>query len=669
MGTAPPSKSEGIGIRAAFRASMLAVTLIAFAIAAVINFIVVTTAEHAKAENSVRSEVNYLCLQIGDFNEREAVRADAGAGGASSRVGDILNGYTMQETGTVILARDGKVIASDDGRIAAGSDIGALLEADAIEAIGASLADSGLQRIDCAGALAKPDPAGVYSQNEIGAYLMAGHQDGYDVVIIEPSSMVYRDWPSIMLYESFVALVILAAMFILISAMLSHTVARRVDAANEALERITAGDLDTRLEVSGTREFRTLSGGINRTVGALQGLITQAEERMNSELEAARVIQESALQRAFPPYPDIPRFDIYASMQAAKQVGGDFYDFFLVGDCAATSGKLAFVIADVSGKGVPAALFMMKAKTQIRDYLEAGIEVGEAVTEANAKLMEGNEAGTFVTAWVGVLDYGTGCVSYVNAGHNPPLLWQRDGGWRWLKQRSGPMLGLFDRTYKAQTVQCKPGDTFLLYTDGVTEAWNAQEEEYGEERLMEVAEEGYRLHPRELLESVRDGVQSWAGGAERSDDITLLTLEVGVPPEITAMLEVPAELPQLGAVNDFLHAELGLRLCPNRIRNQLDIAVEELFANVCNYAYADGGGVGTVRVLRTYSADPASITVELHDKGAPFNPLEHEDPVRPASIEEMPIGGLGIMLARKCVDELRYERIDGCNVVTIVKRW
>lgn len=240
-----------------------------------------------------------------------------------------------------------------------------------------------------------------------------------------------------------------------------------------------------------------------------------------------------------------------------------------------------------------------------------------------------------------------------------------------MRDKSGPVLGLFDMTYRAHSVDCKPGDMFLLYTDGVTEAFNVDEELYGEERLMTVAEEGYRLHARELLESVRKDVASYAQGAEQSDDITILTLEVGVPPEVTGVLEVPAELAQLNTVNDFLHEELDNRLCPQRVQNQLDIAVEELFVNVCKYAYADAAPdvPRIVRIHRTYTADPPSITVDIIDKGVAFDPLAKPDAVTPDNIMDVPIGGLGILMAKKSVNEMSYEREGGSNIVTIVKKW
>jgi len=488
------------------------------------------------------------------------------------------------------------------------------------------------------------------------------------VLIIRPVENLLKEAGSVMKWASRSIVVSLLVSFLLTLHLLHSKVVRPIQQTNNTLASIAGGDLDTRATATGTKEFDALSRDINHTVDILKGLIAEAATRMDSELATARAIQEGALPQIFPPFPDILRFDIYATMVPAREVGGDFYDFFLIGNCNEQAGKLAFVVADVSSKGIPAALFMMRAKTQIRDYLESGLEIGEAIENANHQLCEGNDAGMFVTAWVGVLDYATGHIDYVNAGHNPPLLWQKNVGWRWMRERSGPMLGVFDGIqYKAYSIDCKPSDTLLVYSDGVTEAMDTDEKLYGEQRLFDVADRGYRLHPSKLVRAIRHDVAAYAGDADQSDDITILALEVGVPPEVTATLVVPANVNELATVNDFVHAELGRRHCPVRTQSQLDIAVEELFVNQCLYAFPDRDG--TVRVQCTYSADPPSIAVDLIDDGIPFNPLEKPDAVTPSNLDEVPIGGLGILMAKRSVDSMSYERIDDNNVVTITKRW
>ena len=278
----------------------------------------------------------------------------------------------------------------------------------------------------------------------------------------------------------------------------------------------------------------------------------------------------------------------------------------------------------------------------------------------------------FVTAWVGVLDYATGHVDFVNAGHNPPLLWQGAGGWRWLTEKSGLPLGLFEGLpYEAFSVDCGIGDQFLLYTDGVTEAMNEDGELYGEQNLMEIVQRHFTLHPRMLVDAVRRDVVMHAQGAEQSDDITMLALEVGVPPELTATIIVPADVRELPRVNEFIHTELDHRLCPKSTQNQLDIAVEELFVNVAHYAYPDATpeNPGMARISYTYSAEPPSVRIDIADDGIPYNPLAKPDAVTPDDIMEVPIGGLGILMAKRSVDAMTYERVDDSNVVTIEKKW
>ena len=698
------------GLRTVFGAWLAVVVLLAFMSISAASFAVYSGDELRTAEQDMISEVNYLHAQVDMANSRIDMinevfvqgelnydKVDADLINSLSELFEdrlLLTGYTSEDDGIIVVSVGSLIYASDDPRFAEGSALRKVFDYQTREAIDRSIATGQMQRLvftdpEIVSAIetdATPDDGllRMGAQTYI-AYLYAesaplkfvdddgeNRQIDQKIIMIRSSDQVFSERPAVMIWMTLASLALLIVVFLQVFLLLHRVVARRIDEMNGVLARVTEGDLDARANVHDTSEFESLSEGINTTVSALKGMIAEVETRMDAELATAAAIQESALPGIFPPYPDIMKFDIYASMNAAKQVGGDFYDFFLIGDdCGEYSGKLGFVIADVSGKGVPAALFMMKAKALLRDYVVSGMELGEAVSEANRQLLEGNDESMFVTAWVGVLDYGTGHVDFVNAGHNPPLLWQRDGGWRWMREKSGPMLGLFEMTYRARSVECLPGDMFLLYTDGVTEAFDVDDALYGEERLLSVVEEGYRLHARELLESVRHDVAVYAEGAEQSDDITMLALEVGVPPEMTAVLDVPAELPQLNRVNEFLHAELDRRLCPTRVQNQLDIAVEELFVNVCKYAYANAAPdvPRTVRIYRSYSAEPPSVTVDIVDAGVAFDPLAKPDAVTPSDIRDVPIGGLGILMAKKCTDEMRYERSDGNNIVTIVKRW
>lgn len=691
------------GMRTIFGSWLLVVAALAFMVTGAISFVAITENAKADAEKLMQSEVGYLKTQLQDADKRtDALFEFMDSVGVSVSqlddeaidkaaetvsIGGLLNGYTPEDDGVLLVLYPGLeaegeqvdetesyyVFMSNDGRFPENTPLDTLVSNEVITAIGESLATGKMVRTIDDGT---PDDAIADASYDFISthisYLYAGQEDWYVIAIMQPASMVFEERFATMAWVTLTALVLLIVMLFILFRLLNRIVARRIDETNDVLGQITQGNLEARVNVYDTREFSSLSNGINSTVEALQGWIVEAETRMDAELATAKSIQESALPRIFPPYPDILRFDIYASMNPAREVGGDFYDFFLVGgDSGPDGGKLGFVIADVSGKGVPAALFMMNAKALIRGYVEGGMELGEAIENANRKLCNGNDAGMFVTAWVGVLDYVTGHVNFVNAGHNPPLLWQ-NGSWRWLKERSGLPLGLFEGLpYEAHSIDCQIGDQFLLYTDGVTEAMDVNDKQYGEQRLEEFATASYPLHPRELIEAVRRSVAAYAEGAEQSDDITILALEVGVPPEITATLTVPADVTELPHVNEFIHTELDRRLCPMRTQNQLDIAVEELFVNVAHYAYPDATpeNPGSVRISYTYSAEPPSITVDIADDGIPYDPLAKPDAVTPDDIMDVPIGGLGILMAKRSVDEMRYARIDGSNVVTILKKW
>ena len=247
----------------------------------------------------------------------------------------------------------------------------------------------------------------------------------------------------------------------------------------------------------------------------------QIKEQRAKEMKMASDIQESAIPRVFPPFPGEKRVDIYASMDTAKEVGGDFYDFYFSGP-----GKITFLIADVSDKGVPAALFMMRAKTIIKSIAQTGKPVAEVVTEANDALCEGNGANMFVTAWVGEIDLCTGRVAYVNAGHNPPILLRADGKNDYLRTRAGLVLGAMPGIkYRSQEAMLAPGDAIYLYTDGVTEQTNAQGELFGEERLISFISGGhFRDEPNAILSSVSERISAFAAGTEQADDRTQLVI-------------------------------------------------------------------------------------------------------------------------------------------------
>ena len=319
---------------------------------------------------------------------------------------------------------------------------------------------------------------------------------------------------------TFVIILIFSVLFVLIYCLIRRMIVDNIHSINNSLGRITAGNLDEVVDVRSSEEFISLSDDINNTVDTLKHYIDEAAARIDRELEFAREIQYSSLPSIFPPFPKHKEFDIFASMDTAKEVGGDFYDFYFVGP-----DKLAFLVADVSGKGIPAAMFMMRARAVIKALAETGAAVDEIFSDANDTLCQGNERGMFVTAWLGILDIHTGELDFVNGGHTPPYILHPDGSGEWVKKKSGIMLGsLEDVPYAPRHLTLKPGDMIYVYTDGVPENANEAGEFFGEERLEQtlLASGGMDLAP--LCIRVKEELDAFTGGAEQFDDITMLAL-------------------------------------------------------------------------------------------------------------------------------------------------
>ena len=254
--------------------------------------------------------------------------------------------------------------------------------------------------------------------------------------------------------------------------------------------------------------------------------IAAEKERIGTELSLATQIQAAMLPHIFPPFPDRTDFDVYASMDPAKEVGGDFYDYFLVDD-----DHLGLLIADVSGKGVPAALFMMASKIILQSVAMLGKSPGEILTKTNEAICSNNEAQMFVTVWLGILELSTGKLTCANAGHEYPVLKRKDGGFALYKDRHGFVLGGMDGiVYKEYEIQLEPGDKLFVYTDGVPEATNLEQALFGTERMLSALNAcPDAATPQDVLEQVRRAVDDFVRGAEQFDDLTMLCLEYKGP--------------------------------------------------------------------------------------------------------------------------------------------
>lgn len=365
-----------------------------------------------------------------------------------------------------------------------------------------------------------PDEVFLADVYGVPCYCMYQVTEGYLILAVMPTSEAALSRNVSVTVTTAMQILVFASLFALIFILVRRLVVENIYRVNASLSAISDGKLDTTVDVRSHEEFNALSDDINSTVDTLKRYISEAEARIDAELAFAKAIQHSALPSVFPPYPNRKEFDIWAGMYTAKEVGGDFYDFYFVDE-----DTLAFLVADVSGKGIPAAMFMMTAKTFLKSYAESGMSVEEVLRYANEKLCEGNDANMFVTAWVGFLNTKTGLITYANAGHNPPLIKQADGTFSYLKSRPGFVLaGMEGIQYRKSEIQLMPGDSIYLYTDGVTEATDVKNELYGEERLLTVLNANADAAPQSICEKVKADVDAFVGEAPQFDDITMLCL-------------------------------------------------------------------------------------------------------------------------------------------------
>lgn len=407
-----------------------------------------------------------------------------------------------------------------------------------------------------------------------------------------------------------------------------------------------------------SKAIKTMELEINDYISNLTA-VTAERERIGAELNVATQIQADMLPRIFPAFPDREEFDVFASMLPAKEVGGDFYDFFLVDD-----DHIAIVIADVSGKGVPAALFMVIAKTIIKKNAQSGMTPAEVFTNANEQLCEGNEAGLFVTAWMGVIEISSGKMTYVNAGHNPPCIQNGDGGYSFLKTRPGFVLaGMEGIRYRQYETQLSKGDMLYLYTDGVTEAVNHTNELYGDQRLIDALNRMKQLAPVELLKGIKTDLDDFVQEAPQFDDITMLAFQYRSRNDDDFMCKTfSSEISALNQVMDFIDAALVQKNASEKMISQVNIIADELVSNIIRYSKSEDFKV-KCRVSEQ------EITLHFSDTGIPYDPLKYEEADITLSAEERPIGGLGIMMVKKMVDSIEYEHKEKQNLLKIVKRF
>ena len=476
-------------------------------------------------------------------------------------------------------------------------------------------------------------------------------------------------------------MVLFAAALMLVSVIITVMLMRRIATKPlSMLAKATTGFVDDKtgylrekiinLPINSKDEigdlYEEIRGMQGRIVEYLDNLttVTAEKERIGAELNIAAQIQNDMLPRIFPPFPERKDFDIYATMDPAKEVGGDFYDFYLIDD-----DHLCLVMADVSGKGVPASLFMTIAKTLIKNRAQLGESPSEILYNVNNQLCDGNEAELFVTVWLAIIELSTGKGIAANAGHEHPALRRKDGSFELVLYRHAPAVATMEgMRFKEHEFQLNPGDTLFVYTDGVTEATNTKDELFGTQRMLDALNRDPNAAPKKLLDAVRNDIDEFVGAAPQFDDITMMGVKYDGPEDKgPAKLSIDAKTENLDKVLAFAEEQLGKADCPIKAQTQIGVAVEEIFVNIALYAYAPE--TGRADITFDVNKEKKEAVITFRDKGVAFNPLEKQDPDVTQSAEERQIGGLGIYIVKKTMDEVKYERTDEENVLTIRKKF
>ena len=457
-------------------------------------------------------------------------------------------------------------------------------------------------------------------------------------------------------YIMFAALIVVVLLMILLISRICKKSTTQLIKLSKLATRYGQGDFaDSFDEAPSSSDIKMLSTAMSNMRSNLlkytEKEIKEAAEKQKgkSELEIASNIQKSSLSVK---YPDNSCFDISTKMIPAKEVGGDFYDFFFIDD-----NKFAIVIADVSGKGIPAALYMMKAQTLIKNICKGKLPLNEVFTHVNSQLYEGNDTCMFVTAFMAVIDLNTGDVEYVNAGHIPPLVGNALG-YDYLNVDKNIILGIRkNATFTVQKLKLNSGDHIFLYTDGVTEAEDAEENFYGSKRLKKLFQKS-SVYPDGNLDAVMKDIHKFVKGNRQSDDITMLDFAYFGDNRLV----LDADNKNLSQMINFLKQHTEKHNISSKKQFNLITASEEIFANICDYAYADMKK-GKAEI-RAYVKDDMYY-VEFSDKGKKYNPLKAKEPDLTSELSKRKIGGLGIYLAKRLSDEISYAYKEKRNILTI----
>jgi len=393
-------------------------------------------------------------------------------------------------------------------------------------------------------------------------------------------------------------------------------------------------------------------------------VIDKQRERMQQELNVGRDIQMSMVPDIFPAFPDHQEFEIHALLKPAREIGGDFYDYYFIGQ-----DKLCVSVGDVSGKGVPAALFMAVTQTLIKATAGEDHSPASIVTRVNDEISQDNPSCMFITLFLGILNIRSGEFCYTNAGHPYPYLKRAGGEVETIKPVHGPVVGAMEgMAYREDTVQLGKDDQLLIFTDGVTEAMDLSDQLYGEDRVIEYLQGQGGSALDSLVTGSLDSVEAFAGEAEQADDITILALEFCQEPEHSTgkVLEcmITNKLAEIDRVNDAFNEFAEQCDLPMAVGLKVNLVFDELLNNIISYGYGDEEE-HQIEIVADLTGQRLSISIS--DDGVPFNPFTMEDPDTTLGLDDRDIGGLGVHLVKNVMDEVSYQRRNNRNNVTLTK--
>ena len=387
--------------------------------------------------------------------------------------------------------------------------------------------------------------------------------------------------------------------------------------------------------------------------------VNSEQEKTKTELDVAKDIQLATLPSEIITSEDI---EIIGELKAAKEVGGDFYDYFNIDD-----DHVGIVIGDVSGKGIPAAMFMMKTITCFKNFVRKNKTPAEILREVNRSIYDRNNSQMFVTCFLAILDKRNGELKFANAGHNPPVVGSNHN-FRYLKCENGFILGgLEEAIVKDEQITLQPGEYLTLYTDGITEARNKKGEFFGEDRLIETVNKKDYTCLVELNYSIKDEVLNFVGDARQSDDITLITLKYHGDRYYYAEKVCDATKENIPVMLDFVKKYCEKHKFQEDFSANLLVVGDELFSNIVKYGYKNQGGELFTRLL--YNQDKKEFVLTVIDKAPAFNQLEVDNHVIEGDAKSQKIGGLGILIVKKIMSEYAYDRINGKNILVLRKKF